>query len=129
VRERREQLAGYVGLTEAQWNVLEEISTEHFMPSMFAKNEDRSRPAVSKIIRQLLDRNLVHVAISQNDGRQREYALTSDGSATLDKLRKERARAIDAIWMKLEPQALERFNSFASDLVARIERHASRSTE
>jgi DNA-binding MarR family transcriptional regulator len=128
VRERREQLAGNVGLTEAQWGVLEEISTEHFMPSMFAKNEDRSRAAVSKVIRQLLDRGLVHVAISQNDGRQRDYALTDEGRAALARLRNERARAIDAIWMTLDQDTLERFNLFASDLVARIERHATQAS-
>src|SRR5688572_18298357 len=81
--QRREQLASRAGLTASQWNVLEEISTEHFMPSMFAKTEERSRAAVSKVIRQLLDRGLIRVAISAADGRQRDYALTADGRATL----------------------------------------------
>ena len=66
-QERREQLAGRVGLTEAQWEVLEEISTERFMPSMFAQREEQSRAAVSKVIRLLLDRGLVRVAISSTE--------------------------------------------------------------
>src|ERR1700754_2723341 len=84
---RREQLAASAGLTVSQWSVLEEISTERFMPSLFAAAEATSRAAVSKVIRQLLDRDLIHVAISQNDGRQRDYALTADGKGTLERLR------------------------------------------
>ncbi|HKU44387.1 MAG TPA: MarR family transcriptional regulator [Polyangiales bacterium] len=122
--QRREQLAAHVGLTASQWNVLEEISTEHFMPSMFAKSEERSRAAVSKVIRQLLDRGLIQVAISAADGRQRDYALTADGQATLAKLRAERERAIEAIWLQLNPAQLEQFNAFSSDLIERIERYA-----
>jgi DNA-binding MarR family transcriptional regulator len=122
--QRREQLAEHVGLTASQWALLEEISTEHFMPSMFAKSEDRSRAAVSKVIRQLLDRGLIRVAISAADGRQREYALTADGRATLDKLRRERERAIEAIWLLLDPAQLEQFKAFSGDLIERIERYA-----
>jgi DNA-binding MarR family transcriptional regulator len=123
--QRREQLASSVGLTVGQWSVLEEISTEHFMPSMFAKSEETSRAAVSKVIRQLLDRGLVHVAISAADGRQREYALTADGRAVLDRLRRERERAIEAIWLRLDPEGLQQFTSFGADLIGRIERYAS----
>ena len=122
--QRREQLATRVGLTVGQWGLLEEISTEQFMPSMFAKSEDRSRAAVSKVIRQLLDRGLIRVAISAADGRQRDYALTADGRATLDTLRAERERAIEAIWTRLDADALEQFNTFSSDLIGRIERYA-----
>ncbi len=126
-QERREQLASHAGLTEAQWSVLEEISTEHFMPSMFAKDQASSRAAVSKVIRQLLDRGLVRVAISAADGRQRDYALTAAGKAALARVRSERQQAIDTIWMRLDPAALERFSDFSADLIARIERHAARS--
>ena len=122
--QRRDQLAERVGLTASQWGLLEEISTENFMPSMFAKSEERSRPAVSKVIRQVLDRGLIQVAISAADGRQRDYALTEDGRATLDKLRVERERAIEAIWLRLDPAQLEQFNTFSSDLIGRIERYA-----
>jgi DNA-binding MarR family transcriptional regulator len=122
--QRREQLAERAGLSVGQWSLLEEISTEQFMPSMFAKSEDRSRAAVSKVIRQLLDRGLIQVAISAADGRQREYALTADGRATLDRLRAERERAIEAIWTRLDGDALQQFTAFSEDLIGRIERYA-----
>lgn len=125
-QERREQLAGRVGLTEAQWEVLEEISTEHFMPSMFAQREDQSRAAVSKVIRLLLDRGLVRVAISSIDGRQRDYALTTEGKTTLAKLRGERERAIAAIWVDLDREALAGFSAVAAQLIERIERYATK---
>ena len=123
-QERREQLAGRVGLTEAQWEVLEEISTERFMPSMFAQREEQSRAAVSKVIRLLLDRGLVRVAISSTDGRQRDYALTADGKATLAKLRTEREKAIAAIWVELDQEALAQFSDFSAQLIERIEQYA-----
>jgi DNA-binding MarR family transcriptional regulator len=123
-QERREQLASQAGLTDTQWQVLEEISTEHFMPSMFAKRQDSSRASVSKVIRQLLDRGLVHVAISQSDGRQRDYALTADGKAALARLQREREKAISSIWLQLDAAELTRFNDFATDLIERIERYA-----
>lgn len=125
-QERREQLASSAGLTVSQWSVLEEISTEHFMPSMFAQNEATSRAAVSKVIRQLLDRGLVQVAISQADGRQRDYALTTTGKSLLEKVRVERQKAIEAIWLPLDPDALAHFVQFSSLLIERIERFATK---
>ena len=125
-QQRREQLAARVGLTVSQWSVLEEIATEHFMPSMFAQSEATSRAAVSKVIRQLLDRELIQVAISPVDGRQRDYTLTERGRATLARLRAEREKAIDAIWLPLDPDALAQFNKFTALLVERIERFAAK---
>jgi DNA-binding MarR family transcriptional regulator len=125
-QQRREQLASRVGLTVSQWSVLEEISTEHFMPSMFAQSESTSRAAVSKVIRQLLDRELIQVAISAVDGRQRDYTLTASGKAALEKLRGERQKAIDAIWLPLDADALSQFNKFTALLVDRIERFAAK---
>jgi DNA-binding MarR family transcriptional regulator len=125
-QERRAQLAASAGLTVGQWSVLEEVATEHFMPSMFAQSEETSRAAVSKVIRQLLDRNLIQVAISQLDGRQREYALTASGKATLDKLRSERQKAIDAIWLPLDAHELESFSQFTHRLIERIERFSTK---
>src|SRR5688572_9901830 len=94
-RQRRQQLAASVGLTEQQWSVLEEISTEHFMPSMFARQRESTAAAVSKILRQLLDKELVVVSLSAEDGRQRHYELTDAGRRSLGRLRAERERAID----------------------------------
>ena len=125
-QQRREQLASRVGLTVSQWSVLEEISTEHFMPSMFAQNEATSRAAVSKVIRQLLDRDLIQVAISAVDGRQRDYTLTASGKATLERLRVERQKAIDAIWLPLDADALLQFNKFTALVIERIERFAAK---
>jgi DNA-binding MarR family transcriptional regulator len=125
-QQRREQLASSAGLTVSQWSVLEEISTEHFMPSMFAQSEATSRAAVSKVIRQLLDRSLIQVAISATDGRQRDYALSADGKATLDRLRVERQKAIESIWLPIDPDALLHFSQFASQLIERIERFAAK---
>ena len=125
-QQRREQLAARVGLTVSQWSVLEEISTEHFMPSMFAQSEATSRAAVSKVIRQLLDRELIQVAISPVDGRQRDYTLTETGKNTLERLRAERQKAIDAIWLPLDADALSQFNKFTALLVERIERFAAK---
>ena len=98
-RQRRGQLAHEAGLTEQQWHVLEEIATEHFMPSLFARHRRRTPAAVSRVIRTLLDRKLVSVSVSPSDGRQRTYVLTPRGAKLLDGLRASRRRAIDTVWM------------------------------
>ena len=64
-QQRRVQLAKTVKLTEQQWRVLEEVSTEHFIPSMFARNRESSPAAVSKIIRQLTEKGLISRAPGQ----------------------------------------------------------------
>jgi len=99
--KRRAQLARRVGLTEAQWRVLEGIATERFMPSMFALDQDNTRGAVSKILRQLLQRKLVSVSISLQDGRLRTYELTASGKKTMDRLRAFREEAIRRMWVAL----------------------------
>lgn len=125
---RRVQLARRVGLTEQQWRVLEEISSEHFIPSMFARENDSSAAAVSKVLRQLLDKELVVVSVSQADGRQRAYELSDRGRAVMDELRSDREEAIRTIWADLSPDELTRFCAFAEILTERIERYASRQT-
>ena len=65
--DRRAQLAEAADLTEQQWQVLEEIATDHFMPSMFARTRDSSAPAVSRTLRQLLEKDLVAVSVSPDD--------------------------------------------------------------
>lgn len=121
---RREQLARSVGLTEAQWRVVEEISTEHFMPSMFARRRECSAAAISKILRQLLDRDLIQVAIGQRDARQREYSLSASGKRLVVRLRREREKAIDSVWRELPERELTRFSSFSGDLADRLEAYA-----
>jgi DNA-binding MarR family transcriptional regulator len=124
--QRRTQLAQGAGLTEAQWEVLERIASEQFMPSLFARHRDSSPPAVSRIIRQLLRKRLITVSVSATDGRQRCYQLTARGRKTLDALRGLRRRAIDTIWMDLDPLALAAFTDFSGELITRLEAYASR---
>lgn len=120
-QKRREQLARAVGLTENQWGVLEEISTEHFMPSMFARRRESSPAAVSKTLRQLTDKELVKVSVGAQDARQRKYELTHKGKQTLSTLRDQRKDAIDRVWLKIEPDKVNDFSKFASELSARLE--------
>jgi DNA-binding MarR family transcriptional regulator len=123
-RQRRQQLASSVGLTEQQWSVLEEISTEHFMPSMFARQRESTAAAVSKILRQLIDKGLIVVSLSAEDGRQRHYELTEAGRRDLVRLRAERERAIEGVWRQLEPEAVREFTRFGNLLTARLEAYA-----
>lgn len=124
--QRRAQLAQGAGLTEAQWHVLEEIATEHFMPSMFARGRKQAPAAVSRTVRQLLDKKLVTVSVSGRDGRRREYVLTARGKRLLDGLRGHRKRAVDAVWMDLDPKALDAFSRFSGELIDRLETYAAR---
>jgi DNA-binding MarR family transcriptional regulator len=126
---RREQLARSVGLTEAQWRVVEEISAEHFMPSMFARRRECSSAAISKILRQLLDRDLIRVSIGKQDARQRDYALTASGRRLVERLRKERIKAIDAVWRDLSRRDLDRFTDFSGELAIRLESYAHNRSE
>ena len=128
-QRRRQQLAQSVGLTEHQWSVLEEISTEHFMPSMFAKSRESSPAAVSKVVRQLIDRGLVHVSLSKSDGRQRDYVLTPKGRKTMAALRASRARAIDQVWNELPAPEIQRFVEFGNQLTTRLDDYAHRAAE
>ncbi len=124
--ERREQLACEAGLTVPQWRILEEIASEHFMPSMFARQRAVSSAAVSKLIRGLLDRGLVSVKVSAQDGRQRDYALTARGRRTLEALRASRERAIEVVWRDLPARELQRFAEFGEGLADRLEEYAAR---
>jgi DNA-binding MarR family transcriptional regulator len=124
-QQRRQQLARRSGLTEQQWRVLEEISTEHFIPSLFARSRESSAAAVSKVLRLLLDKELVRVSVSESDGRQRQYELTPKGQRTIERLRRDREHAIASIWSDLPVDELRRFNSLGAELIARIERYAA----
>jgi DNA-binding MarR family transcriptional regulator len=122
--KRRAQLARRVGLTEAQWRILEGIATEHFMPSLFAEEQDNTRGAVSKIIRQLLEKKLVSVSISPQDGRQRRYELTAKGKKTMDRLREHREEAIRQIWAELSADDLKTFTRLNGLLIESIRAYA-----
>ena len=115
-QRRREVLAREAGLTVEQWRVLEEIEGDGFMPSLFARERQRSRAAVSKIIRQLLDKGIVKASVSQRDGRQRTYRLTAKGRAAMERLRRGRQRAIDEVWSRFDARQLEFFTRFSREL-------------
>lgn len=127
-QQRRGQLAKRVGLTEQQWLVMEEIGTEHFMPSMFARSHESSAAAVSKVIRQLIDKGLISVSISESDGRQRHYDLTAQGKQVMNALRQRRQRAIDAIWAHLDKKQLTQFADVSEQLITAIEDYSQKET-
>jgi DNA-binding MarR family transcriptional regulator len=122
--ERRAQIARSVDLTEQQWAVLEEISTEHFMPSLFARQRESSAAAVSKILRQLLAKDLVSVQLGEADGRQRRYELTAKGRRCIEDLRREREAAIRKVWSGFGDDELDQFVSFGNRLSERLEAYA-----
>ncbi len=124
VQQRRRQLAQAVGLTEHQWSVLEQIAEEHFMPSMFARSRHSSAAAVSKTLRQLIDKGLVRPHINPADGRQRNYKLTEHGSSSLASLRTSRERAIEDVWLHLDGADVRAFTEFGTDLAQRLEQYA-----
>lgn len=123
---RRDTLAAEAGVTVEQWRVLEEIGARRFMPSMFARRRESSAAAVSRILRQLLDANLVSVAISQNDGRNREYRLTAAGERALADLKRSREAAIESVWMSQDAAEIESFTEFGRKLVQAIEEYSRR---
>src|SRR5271170_2840113 len=124
-QHRREQLAASVGLTDQQWGVLEEVATEHFMPSLFARRRESSPAAVSKILRQLVDKGLVLAAVAKDDARQRRYTLTAKGKRVMERLRESRAAAVQQVWLTLDRHAIRAFTEFGGDLIARLERYAA----
>lgn len=123
-RQRRLELAAGVGLTEQQWSVLDQIEQEDFMPSMFARRRESSPAAVSKILRQLLDKELVVVSLSSGDGRQRNYELSPLGKRTLERLREQRQHAISAVWLELDADQVVAFTRFGNELIERLERYS-----
>ena len=121
---RRDQLARSVGLTVQQWYVLEEISDEHFMPSMFARRRESSAAAVSKILRQLADKKLIEVALDDTDGRVRRYTLTAQGRRVMAQLRHNRQHAMETVWGGLPAERLAEFQKFAGELSDRLEQYS-----
>ncbi|MCC5875777.1 MAG: MarR family transcriptional regulator [Candidatus Sumerlaeia bacterium] len=123
--KRREQLARSVGLTVQEWKVIEEINGEHFMPSLFAEERESSRAAVSKILRQLMDKGLISVTISPENGRRRDYTLTAEGEKVIKHLREARADAIAAIWSQFPEEDLTRFINFTRTLTGKLEAYSN----
>jgi DNA-binding MarR family transcriptional regulator len=124
--ERRRQLAQEAGLTEAEWRLLEEIAAERFMPSLFAKRQGRERSpaAVSRVLRGLLDAELVRVEVGTEDARQRVYRLTARGRERLAALRERREGAVAAVWKGFPARELAEFERFSNALSDALERYA-----
>jgi len=118
--DRREALARSVGLSPTQWQVLEQVGRDDFMPSLFARRRDVSAAAVSRTLRQLLDQRLVDVQISPRDARQRLYRVTEKGRKALDEVHDERQRAITAVWEALSDTDLKRFEKLSRGLAERL---------
>lgn len=118
--ERRKQLAESVGLSVQQWSMLEVIQTEHFMPSLFAQEQDRSPAAVSKILRQLSNKELITASVSSVDGRQRNYVVTAKGNATLSALRAKREEAIEQVWLDLSHTELDQFETLGERIAGKL---------
>src|SRR5690606_1587810 len=81
--------------------------------------------AVSKTLRQLIDKGLVEVKLSKSDGRQRDYQLTRRGRRTMDELRDARALAIEQSWQKLDRDEIRRFTAFGNLLAQALTEHAN----
>jgi len=122
--QRRQDLAEQVGLTEQQWSVLDEIENEAFMPSLFARRRESSAAAVSKILRQLQDKELVVVSVRAHDGRQRHYELSPLGRQTMARLRALRQHAISEVWERFGPAQLKAFTRFGNELLERLEQYS-----
>lgn len=118
--DRRASLARSAGLSPSQWQVLEQVGQDDFMPSLFARRRDVSPAAVSRTLRQLLDARLVDVHISPRDARQRLYRLTRKGRKALDAVHEERAQAITAVWDSLSEADLTRFERLCRNLAGRL---------
>lgn len=123
-QKRRAQLAKRAGVTEQQWHTLEQISASDFMPSMFARDEDSTPGAVSKLLRQLLDKGLIKVSISTHDARQRNYELTAAGRRVIKSVEEYRNDAIRKVWSRLNPDQLRQFTAFNQELIANLERYS-----
>ena len=75
-------------------------------------------------LRKLLDKELVSVSVSPDDGRQRRYGLTVKGTAIQSELRRQRESAMRAIWLKLKPSRLKDFTSIGNELAERLGAYA-----
>ena len=122
--ERRRQLAAEADLTETQWRVLEEVGGDGFLPSMFARHRAVSAAAVSRTLRQLLDRGLVQSRIGAADGRQRLYSLTAKGRRALQRVHDAREAAVSQVWAPLPEKELEAFCRLSEELAQRLEAYA-----
>ncbi len=101
--------------------VLEDVDGESFMPSIFARSRSCNPAAVSRTLRQLLERDLVRSSIGESDVGRRVYRLTPKGRRALEWLTARRQPAIATIWNPMRRTDLPSFSRLASDLASRLE--------
>src|SRR5690606_36577488 len=83
--------------------------------------------AVSKILRQLEEEGLIEVDITLSpDARQKKFCLTKSGQASMSKLQRSRAAAVDEIWRGLDADSLQQFSETSREIAARMEAVARR---
>jgi len=128
-QQRRRDMAREVGISEPQWRLLEEIAGDDFMPSLFARQQDSAPAAVSRTLRQLLERDLIRVSISPDDARQRVYRLTPGGRRLLARLNESREHAIATVWKPFSRKELASFARFAEALAAGLEAYRASKRE
>jgi len=121
--KKRAELAGRVGLTEAQWRVMEEVQNSNFMPSMFAARNEYSKAAVSKILRQLLALGLVSSSKTDEDGRFRQFEITLEGQHRMSKLNQLRENAVNLIWRSIDPGLLDASIAFNDLLIENLKNY------
>ena len=121
---RRQQLAAEAGLSDLQWRVLEQVAAEGFMPSLFARRRSTDPAGVSRTLRQLLERSLIHVSIGRGDARRRVYGPTARGRRLLAAVRARREEAIAEVWLKLDEEELAAFAAAGAELAARLRAYA-----
>lgn len=121
VERRRAQMARQVGLTDAQWRVLEEVGQEDFLPSLFARDRRLQPAAVSRTLRELAERGWVRPLPVAGDRRKREYVLTVRGGEVLERLRAAREEALVAVWDGLPADELAGFQKLATRLADGLE--------
>jgi DNA-binding MarR family transcriptional regulator len=83
-------------------------------------------PAVSRTLRQLLERELVRSEIGPQDGRQRHYELTRKGRKVLEDVAAARAAAVEEVWRAIPRSDLKVFSRVSGDLAERLEDYARR---
>ena len=90
------------------------------MPSLFARRRESSAAAVSKILRQVVDKGLVVAEIAKDDARQRRYSLTAKGKRVMETLRRGREDAIREVWLALPGGGVRAFRNRHEPLFATL---------
>ena len=76
-------LADY-GLTRLRWCVLSSVEIEgHHAPSELAEHIGITRPAMSRLLKEMIREGLVERALDDADGRSRQISVTEAGRAKL----------------------------------------------